>query len=223
MNRLLARSELADLSEKVIAGERLSLEDGLRLYEAKDLLALGALADHVNRGRNGDRVYFVQNRHINPTNICAVHCNFCSFRRDGHESDAYLWSVDQIVEREHLTKAESIHGRRHGRFDVHGVITSFRNRVHYRFGQPTDPACSYVCATSSSKNRLIAASASGEMSPSVRAAYDFTFAALIERTSSSCALTFAGIGASSSPTRKAASTPKKSASPSNSTRSRTYR
>ena len=99
MNRLLASSELADLSEKVIAGERLSFEDGLRLYEAKDLLALGALADHVNRERNGDRVYFVQNRHINPTNICAVHCNFCSFRRDGHESDAYLWSVDQIVER----------------------------------------------------------------------------------------------------------------------------
>ena len=42
MNQLLARSELSDLAEKVIAGERLSLEDGLRLYEAKDLLALGA-------------------------------------------------------------------------------------------------------------------------------------------------------------------------------------
>jgi aminodeoxyfutalosine synthase len=106
MNRLLARSELADIAEKVLAGERLSHADGLRLYATPDLLALGALADHVNRTRNGDRVYFVQNRHINPTNICAVHCNFCSFRRDGHESDAYLWSVDQIVERAAQTFTE---------------------------------------------------------------------------------------------------------------------
>lgn len=106
MNRLLARSELADLAEKVRAHERLSAEDGLRLYATHDLLALGAMADYINRERNGNRVYFVQNRHINPTNVCAVHCNFCSFRRDGHESDAYTWSVAEIVERAALTYTE---------------------------------------------------------------------------------------------------------------------
>lgn len=106
MDRLLARSELADIAAKVYAGERLSYDDGLRLYATNDLLALGRLADHVNRQRNGDRVYFVQNRHINPTNICAAHCNFCSFRRDGHEADAYTWTVEQIVARAAQTFTE---------------------------------------------------------------------------------------------------------------------
>ncbi len=108
MNPFLMNSELADLAQKVQAGERLSYEDGLRLYRTSDLLAVGALADYVNHQRNGDTVYFVQNRHINPTNICAVHCNFCSFRRDGHEADAYVWTVAEIVERAAQTFTERI-------------------------------------------------------------------------------------------------------------------
>lgn len=106
MNAFLAHSDIADLAEKVQSGERLSYEDGLRLYATPDLLAVGALANHVNQQRNANHVYFVQNRHINPTNICAVHCNFCSFRRNGDEADAYLYSVEEIVERAAQTFTE---------------------------------------------------------------------------------------------------------------------
>ena len=90
---------LQEIVEKVEAGERLTFEDGLRLFQSPDLTTLGQLADLVNRRKNGLYVYFNQNRHINPTNICAFHCNFCSFRRDGDEPDAYAWSPEQIVDR----------------------------------------------------------------------------------------------------------------------------
>ncbi len=106
MNQFLARSAIADIAEKVEAGERLSYDDGVRLYASGDLLVLGMLADLANDRRNGKRVYFVQNRHINPTNICAAHCNFCSFRRNGDEPDAYMWSVDEIIERTKKTFSE---------------------------------------------------------------------------------------------------------------------
>lgn len=98
--------DLADIADKVINNNRLSFEDGVRLYQTTDILALGTLANYVNVTRNGTRVYFVQNQHINPTNICAFHCNFCSFRRDGDEPDAYVWTIAQIVERAKRTITE---------------------------------------------------------------------------------------------------------------------
>lgn len=106
MNQFIARSDIADIAEKVGRGERLSFEEGVRLYRTPDLLALGAIADYANQQRNGKKVYFVQNRHINPTNICAAHCNFCSFRRNGDEADAYLWTIPEIIERTRQTFTE---------------------------------------------------------------------------------------------------------------------
>ena len=65
---LLDRS-LADIADKVEAGERLSVEDGVRLCASRDLAGIGQMADFVRRRVNGDRVHFMVNRHINPTNI----------------------------------------------------------------------------------------------------------------------------------------------------------
>lgn len=92
-------TELTDIIEKVRAGERLDFADGVRLFESHDLLTIGQLADLVNTRRNGGGyVYFNQNRHINPTNVCAFHCNFCSFRRDEGEEGAYTWRPEEIVD-----------------------------------------------------------------------------------------------------------------------------
>src|SRR3954447_8653466 len=99
MHWALQQSELHDIAEKVDAGERLTFDDGMRLYASDDLLAIGKLADEVNRRRNGDIVYFVQNHRITPTNVCAFHCNFCSFRRNANDPDAYVRSAQEIVER----------------------------------------------------------------------------------------------------------------------------
>lgn len=90
---------LEPIREKVLAGERLLPEDGVTLFESPDLLAVGALADWANRRKNGDRVFFVANQHINPTNVCILRatCVFCSYARRPKEDGAYTMTLDQAL------------------------------------------------------------------------------------------------------------------------------
>ncbi len=68
-DRLTTDPTLESIGTKVRAGERLSAEDGVTLYASADLLGIGRLANFANQARNGDRVYFSANQHINPTNV----------------------------------------------------------------------------------------------------------------------------------------------------------
>lgn len=92
-----ADSRLDPIVDKVVAGQRLSREDGVVLFESDDLLAVGALADRVNRQKNGDRVFFTANQHLNPTNVCILRatCVFCSFARRPREDGAYTMTLDE--------------------------------------------------------------------------------------------------------------------------------
>jgi len=90
---------LEPIAEKVLAGERLSAEDGLALYESSDLLAIGWLANHVREKRHGNLCYYNINRHINPTNVCGAHCKLCAFGRDKEADGAYSYSLEEIWER----------------------------------------------------------------------------------------------------------------------------
>ncbi len=94
---LLQRSELADLAEKVEAGERLSDAEALRLLESRDLNALGALADLANQRRNGLRASYILNRYINYSNYCILSCQFCAFSRKRRDADGFELSIEQIV------------------------------------------------------------------------------------------------------------------------------
>jgi aminodeoxyfutalosine synthase len=89
---------LRPVGEKVSRGERLDAADALSLYASSDLLGIGLLADHANRRRNGDRVFFSANQHINPTNVCILRntCVFCSFARMPKEDGAYTRSLDEV-------------------------------------------------------------------------------------------------------------------------------
>src|SRR3982750_1039135 len=69
------------------AGERLSRADGEALYGSDDLAWLGRLAHHVRTEKNGDRVMFNVNRHLNLTNVCSASCAYCSFPRKPGEKD----------------------------------------------------------------------------------------------------------------------------------------
>lgn len=95
-----ARLGLGQVHAKVMAGERLSPEDGLALFACPDINALGALAMHSRCQRHGNATYYVVNRQINYTNVCVNGCTFCAFRRD-RESDpgAFLLSREEILER----------------------------------------------------------------------------------------------------------------------------
>jgi aminodeoxyfutalosine synthase len=83
--------------EKVLAQERLSLEDGLRLFETSDFPAVGRMADYVKSRLSGDRVFFVLNRHLNPTNICVLSCSFCDFAKKKGDPGAYEMSMEEIL------------------------------------------------------------------------------------------------------------------------------
>jgi aminodeoxyfutalosine synthase len=89
---------LRPVGEKVLRGERLTGAEGLALYATRDLLGLGHLADLANRRRNGDRVFFSANQHINPTNVCVLRntCVFCSFARMPKEDGAYTRSLEEV-------------------------------------------------------------------------------------------------------------------------------
>jgi aminodeoxyfutalosine synthase len=89
--------DLIPLWEKVLAQERLSLEDGIRLFETGDFVAVGRMADHVKSQRDGDRVFFVLNSQLNPTNICVLSCSFCDFAKNKGDPDAYEMSMDEIL------------------------------------------------------------------------------------------------------------------------------
>ena len=87
------------LQDKVSRDQRLSFDDGLALFRTHDLLALGRLASHAAAKKNGDRVYFVQNMHINPTNICVNRCKFCAFSRNKGQPGAYEMTIDDILQK----------------------------------------------------------------------------------------------------------------------------
>ena len=93
----LADSSLEPIAEKVLTGTRLSREDGAALYASHDLLGVGQMADFARSRMNGDRVYFMVNRHINPTNICRNRCKFCAFARTKGEEGAYEMTLDEIA------------------------------------------------------------------------------------------------------------------------------
>ena len=90
---------LSDIREKVEAGERLSFEDGVRLYRTNDLVALGQLATLVRQRLNGNRVFYSVNLHLNHTNICTARCLFCAFARRPGEEGGYTFSLDEMQAR----------------------------------------------------------------------------------------------------------------------------
>lgn len=87
------------VAEKLAAGERLDLDDAVALFESRDLIGVGALADAQNRARNGHRVFFSSNQHINPTNVCVLRntCMFCSFARMPKEEGAYTRTLEEVL------------------------------------------------------------------------------------------------------------------------------
>ena len=73
--------DLKNITEKVMANERISFDEGVLLYEKGELGFLGTLANYIREQKNGNNVYFNRNFHIEPTNICVFDCKFCSYSR----------------------------------------------------------------------------------------------------------------------------------------------
>jgi aminodeoxyfutalosine synthase len=108
---------LSDIRERLDAGERLSFDDGVRLFECPDLLALGWLANREREKRHGGRTYYNFNIRLEATNVCVASCLFCSFARlRPGDPDSYTMSLEQawdkLRERSHqpLTEIHVVNG-----------------------------------------------------------------------------------------------------------------
>ncbi|WP_078555643.1 aminofutalosine synthase MqnE [Bacillus alkalicellulosilyticus] len=98
MPTLTSDKRMLEISEKVSKGERLTIEDGLYLYDTPDLLSIAQMANKVNEEKNKNHVYFIQNLYINPTNVCEANCGFCGFKRKPGEDGAYTMDQAQLLE-----------------------------------------------------------------------------------------------------------------------------
>jgi aminodeoxyfutalosine synthase len=96
----LAAAGLADIADKIDARQRLTFEDGVRLFRAPDLLALGWLANRERERRHGARTFFNCNIRLEATNVCVASCLFCSFARlkEG-DAGAYTMSLEQAFQK----------------------------------------------------------------------------------------------------------------------------
>jgi aminodeoxyfutalosine synthase len=93
-----AAAGLAGIPTKVLAGERLSFEDGVAMYKSPDVTLLGLLANYVREEMHGDVCFYNVNTHVNYTNYCNQMCDFCAFQRRPGDEGAYCMSPEQIEE-----------------------------------------------------------------------------------------------------------------------------
>lgn len=121
------------VAAKVRDGVRLTRDDALALYRSHDVLTIGRLADTVNRRKNGSRVFFAANQHINPTNVCILRntCVFCSFARMPQEEGAYTRSLAEVfaeadAARENPTREFHIVGGLHPKLRLEYYVDMFR-------------------------------------------------------------------------------------------------
>lgn len=111
----IKKSGLDDIYQKIMDHQMLTPEDGIKLFETRDLTSVGFMANLVRERLHGDRSFFVRNRQLNPTNVCEYSCMFCSFYRREGEEGGYTMTMDQIAQRVR-------EGVKHGIQEIH--ITS---------------------------------------------------------------------------------------------------
>ncbi len=99
-------ARIQQISEKIANNQRLSKEDGITLYESSDVLSIGLMADYArkkrletnNKKEQLDYVYWINNHHLNLTNICEGTCKFCAYKRKENKEGAFFYSIDKAVE-----------------------------------------------------------------------------------------------------------------------------
>lgn len=96
-NYYLLDRALEPIAEKVLAGERLSFEDGVTMFRSDDLHGVGRLADLFRRRRHDRATYFNVNRHLNPTNYCYADCKFCGFFVKHNQEGGYTHSLEECL------------------------------------------------------------------------------------------------------------------------------
>jgi 7,8-didemethyl-8-hydroxy-5-deazariboflavin synthase CofH subunit len=124
-----AAPAVGHILERALEGRELTAEEGETLLEVRgaDLRALVRTADTVRAADVGDEVTYVVNRNINFTNVCFVNCQFCAFKRQRWEADAYTHGLDLV-----LGKVEEAIGRGATEVCMQGGINPDMDAFAYR-------------------------------------------------------------------------------------------
>jgi len=94
----ITNRKLKNIAEKVIAGVRITPNEGVVLYESADLSTLSMLAVAVKNRFSGNKVFFNQNFHIEPTNKCIYNCLFCSYHKPENTPESWEHSHEEMIE-----------------------------------------------------------------------------------------------------------------------------
>jgi len=93
-------NDLSTIADKLDAGERLSFDDGVALFNHPDLYAVGRLANREREKRHGGLTYYNFNLRLEATNVCVASCLFCSFSRlKPGDEQSYLLSLEQVFDK----------------------------------------------------------------------------------------------------------------------------
>lgn len=94
--------------ERLKSGKRLTFEDAVSLFRSDDLFTLGRFAALAAFKKNGNKAFFVVNRHINPTNICINRCRFCAFSRSKGDEGTFELTVEEIISKLRSPRSASL-------------------------------------------------------------------------------------------------------------------
>ena len=104
------------LADKIASGARITPGEALKLFKSEDIFTLGELASMAAKRKSGNKVFYIRNVHVNPTNICVNRCRFCAFSRSRGEAGAY-----ELTNREIIRKLKKIRRQKNPFDEVHIV------------------------------------------------------------------------------------------------------
>lgn len=97
-----------EIYDSLKTGNRLSVDDAVTLYRGGDLMTLASLANVRREAIHGDKTYFIRNKHIDYSNVCAISCRFCAFARKTGEDGGFELTIEQILQKVRESLSEGI-------------------------------------------------------------------------------------------------------------------
>jgi cyclic dehypoxanthinyl futalosine synthase len=131
---------MSTIAEKALDGQTLTPEEGLELYRGLDLPSLGLLANSIRQRLNpGDKVTYIIDRNLNPTNVCVTDCSFCAFYRSPGHAEAYVLPREVVYQKVRETLDAGgvqllLQGGHHHELRTHDFARLFRD-IKERFPQ----------------------------------------------------------------------------------------
>ncbi len=97
--------------DKILTNKRINNSDAKYLYTKTELSTLSLLSSFVKKQKHGDKIQTIKTYHIEPSNICSLHCKFCSFRKKNNETNSWKYTINEVLEKikSKINSVEQVH------------------------------------------------------------------------------------------------------------------